>query len=272
MPPKFKSKCSLRRELFTLARTAQIYWFIGHVSAIVFFFASLLFRFISKTKEKQFFKLSIILEMVSYGCVLKQLPSENLKSLQILKNESAQYFFFALVILLTSFKSDPWIMGLTSFIVYSFFHSITFFQASFLEYLPILLQAKANISQKISTIASNYNEQALYFASISEFSLLQNLFWDFFKMMFKIWGDPLYALLSLLKYVTLVAFLKLRYDNSRYTKTVIQVLDQRATTILSNPMMPPQIFQFYNLLFKAQVKQIVSRILVPNTMHTEKTQ
>ncbi|OBA19572.1 hypothetical protein METBIDRAFT_79583 [Metschnikowia bicuspidata var. bicuspidata NRRL YB-4993] len=256
-----------------LARSPQLYWFLGHAASIVCFISWQVFGFFSKKQAQRFSRLTLIFQLVSYGIVIRQsvsVPRAN--KLQLLRNENVQYFAFAAVLLLSSGQLSPWTKATMPFIVYSFFHSITYFQKHLLNQMPMSIHTQAAVSDRITYIASNFNLQALYFASLSEFMLISDIALGLPGLVFSVFRYPLYVLFFGLRSLAVLVFLKLRYDESTYSRQAVEQLDARVGAMLNSAMVPPQLRAIYYGPVRTSIARFAGMVLVPRITSQKKSQ
>ncbi|GEQ67929.1 hypothetical protein JCM33374_g1595 [Metschnikowia sp. JCM 33374] len=265
---------SLSENILRLAKTSQVYWFAAHAASIVCFAVWQLVGFFSRASAQRYSRLTLFFQLVSYGVVIwKSVPVAKTKNkIQLLRNENVQYFAFAAVLLLCSIKLIPWTKPVLPFIVYSFFHAITYFQKNLLEHLPVSLHTQAAINDRITFISSNYNLQALYFASLSELSLLIDIILGIPGLLFYIFRDPVYVAFFVFRSLAVLVFLKLRYDESQYTRQAVQQLDARIGGVLANPMVPAQLRDLYYGPVKNAISNYAGLVSVPKIASAKKSQ
>lgn len=257
-----------------LAKTLQFYWYLGHVLSVVSFVFSFFLGFFSSSKSLSYYRYSLFFELISYGIVVKQVHFTKRKSAwnQLLKDENVQYLLFAAVLAMSSYIVGPLTGSLYSYVIFSFFHSVSYFRTNILDIMPISLKAQATLNSQITFLTSNYNQQALFFASAAEVTILSNFFWDIPRIFFLMFRNPLRTVVKVMTFAASVVFVKLRYNDSQYTKRVVQELDMRITTFLSHPVVPQSIASFYNITFKDLVVKYIGPIRVSNSTQVKKTQ
>lgn len=250
--------------ILPLAKTLQFYWYLGHVLSVVCFVCSFLLGFFSPSKSTSFYRYSLFFELISYGIAVKQLHFSKRKSAwnQLLKDENVQYLLFATVLIMSSYVIGPLSGSLYSYVIFSFFHSIAYFQTHILEAMPISLNAQAAINSRITFLTANYNQQALFFASAAEVMIVSNCFWVIPGILILIFRNPLQTFAKVVTFAASIVFVKLRYNDSHYTKAVVQQFDMRITTLLSHPAVPQSVARFYNITFKDLVVKFIGPVRV----------
>lgn len=273
-PTKRVDKNASSPAILPLAKSLQFYWYSGHVLSVVCFVCSFLLGFFSPSKSLTFYRYSLFFEFISYGIVVKQSHFNKRKSVrnQLLKDENVQYLLFATVLIMSSYVIGPLSGSLYSYVIFSFFHSIAYFQTHILEALPISLNAQAAINSRITFLTENYNQQALFFASAAEVMILSNFFWVIPGVLFLIFRNPLKTVVKLLTFAASIVFVKLRYNDSQYTKAVVQQFDMRITTLLSHPAVPQPVARFYNNTFKDFVVKYIGPVRVSISKDVKKSQ
>ncbi|KAM9899040.1 hypothetical protein OXX69_009645 [Metschnikowia pulcherrima] len=261
-------------KVVSLAKSPQLYWFSAHVASIVSFAAWQVFGIFSRKQAQRYSRLTLFFQLACYAIVIKQsvkLSPANLK-VQLLRNENVQYFVFAAVLLATSVQLEPWTKAVMPFMIYSFFHAMTYFQKNLLEHAPLSLHTQAALDGRITYIASNFNLQALFFASFSELMLLLDIALGIPGLLFSVFRNPLYVVFFTLRSFAVLVFLKLRYDESQYTKQAVQQMDARISAFLSNPMVPPQLGAIYFGPVKSAVVKYAGMVSIPKIASQKKTQ
>lgn len=257
-----------------LAKTLQFYWYLGHVLSVVSFIFSFFLGFFSSSKSLSYYRYSLFFELISYGIVVKQVHFTKRKSTwnQLLKDENVQYLLFAAVLAMSSYIVGPLTGALYSYVIFSFFHSVSYFRTNILDIMPISLNAQATLNSRITFLTSNYNQQALFFASAAEVTIISNFFWDIPRIFFLMFRNPLRTVVKVMTFAASVVFVKLRYNDSQYTRSVVQQLDMRITMFLSHPVVPKSIASFYNITFKDLVVKYIGPIRISNSTQVKKTQ
>lgn len=274
MAPKQQKPASVGAKLTSLSKSPQFFWYLGHAFSVILFILLQVVSFFSRPWTMFLYRWILFFELVSYAIVAKQLElfrKASLKNTQLIHDENAQYLFFCVALSIASIKLGPWSKALYSFVIYSFFHAIVYFQSHILELLPIPLSQQAVWSDRITLVSTNYNQQALYFAAMNEVFLLFDFLWAVPLLVFKVFSDPIYVIFQAFLCLAVAIFLKLRYLHSTYSKTIIAQLDARISTVLTHPVVPPQLLQLYSIQFKGMVLAITDMIPVP-TQVVKKTE
>lgn len=271
---------SLVPTLTTLAKTLQFYWFIGHLLSISFFIGNMFYSFFNKSKSLNQYRLSLFFVIITYSIVIKQIHfktnriqdiNKKVLNIQFFKDENVQYLSLAIVLLLTSFKIGAISGGLYSFTIFSLFHVLSYFQNYILNSLPISISNQQLINSRINFFTSNYNKQALTFASNSEIFLPIGFLFRLPFLLFKIFRDPLYVIIDLFTFAFVIVFVKLRFNDNPYTQSIVNELDMKIKTIVNHPKLSGYpLSAIYEQNFKPTLTKYIGPIQIPNTV--KKTQ
>ena len=245
MPPKSTHRPkSLIATVKSLSKTPQLYWFLAHVLSLVNFAGSFIFGLFSPAKALSYYRYTLFFQLISYGIVIKQVhfsSSAGSRS-QLLRDENVQYFLFAFILWLVSFKIGTLAGTPYSYIIFLFFHVATYLQSHLLESLPIPITTQAAI------------------------------LWQLPRLVINLFRDQVFAAVHVFSIVAVIVFVKLRYNENQTMKLVVQQLDAKAAGFLSNPMLPPQLLVFYQTTFKQFVAKYISPIKVPTRSVQKKTE
>ncbi|CUM66338.1 uncharacterized protein PRCAT00004001001 [Priceomyces carsonii] len=254
--------------ILPLLRTQQFYWYLGHVLTLVFF----VLNFFSRSLRV--YRLCLLAILLSYFIVIRQIffkgqAKKTLKSIsdpgfryQLLKDENVQYLILALVFFASSFIVGQVTGGLYSFAIFSLFHSLSYFQTNIVSGLPIGASRKNSISSAITRFTTGYNKQALFIAANSETIMLSGVFISIPLSAFRIFRNPLYVLVNVFLFATIVVFLKLRYDSNQYTQAVFNQWDTKINQLLMHPSAPPSLKYTYSTTFKGLLKRYIEPIKI----------
>ena len=183
---------------------------------------------------------------------------------QMVADENVQYFLLAALMYLSAFKIGALSGSLYSFIIFSVFHILNYFQNNLLEVFFSSVPAQQQIHASISHFVAAYNQQALLMAANAEILLLLMganpllLLPSILTSLFR--GDVIGIFVRLAIFVVVLAFNKIRYDNNQFTKLVIDQWDMKVQQLLASV---PQYSWIYNLKFKQLVRTYVGPIKVP---------
>lgn len=263
---------SLTQTVLALAKTPQIYWFAAHVASILSFVGTTFFGLFSAAKALSYYRYMLFFQLASYAIVIKQVHSPPKSRVALIRDENVQYFLFAFVLWLVSFKIGTSAGTPYSYVIFLVFHAASYFQTHLLEALPISLSAQAGINARISHFTSSYTQQGLFFAAASEVMMLTNFLWQIPRILISIFRDPVYVVVEVFTVAAVTVFIKLRYNESQNTRTVVQQFDARATGLLSHPVVPAQISLLYHTTFKGFVARYIAPIQLPSVSVAKKTQ
>lgn len=266
-PPK-----SLVQTVLALSKTPQLYWFAAHVFSVFSFIGFILVGFFSSAKALSYYRYMLFFQLVSYAIVIKQVHSPPKSRNALIRDENVQYFLFALVLWVVSFKIGTAAGTPHSYLIFLVFHAASYFQTHLLEALPVPISTQAAINARIAQFSSSYTQQGLFFAAASEVMMISNFLWQIPGFLLSIFRAPLFAVVQALTAIAVVVFVKLRYNESQNTKTVVQQFDAKVTGILSYPVVPPQLSLFYHTTFKALVARYIAPIQIPSVSVAKKTQ
>lgn len=261
---------SLPAKVATLARSPQFFWFLGHASSTLLFVLFQVIQFFNQKVASTLYRLILVSEIVSYAIVVKQLHIRVGAGFGALKDENVQYLALALGLLVASFKLGTWPKALYSFAVFSVFHAASYFQSHLLEAMPMSLASQAAWSDRITYISANYNQQALFFAAMTEVFLLTDFILVVPVLLFKLFLDPIYVVFQAGLIVMIMTFIKLRYVYSTCTQMIVAQLDARVTGLLSHPVVPPSLLALYSVQFKEVVRRISAMVPVPVVSNKKK--
>lgn len=252
---------SVGQQLTKLATSQQFYWYLGHVFALLFTVFSaitgLIYRKQSSLKYYRFALLSII---TTYLIVLKQVYFKNtgLKNVtvaRLLRDENVQYIILAAIFLVSSFISGDQVpAGLYSYSIFAVFHVLTYFQNQLLPVLVPSLTTQQKLSSRIGAIINKFNQPALYVAAAVESSLIVTTGLELILLPFAIllrWRSFGYAISKIIVFVSVVVFNKLRYDNSQFTKAIVNEMDKNQAGFVTRLNNPKVTLLYNNLRAKA---------------------
>ncbi|KAK6465480.1 hypothetical protein DFJ63DRAFT_316696 [Scheffersomyces coipomensis] len=268
-PPTTPAITSPVVQLKKLAGTQQFYWFLGHVLGILFFVLNFITSFFSTRLALRYYRFTLLSIFVTYIIVIKQIFFRNnkleIKSVtKFLNDDNVQYFGLAIILYLSSFKIGITSGALYSFVIFSVFHVLTYFQNNLLKVSVSNVRTQQYLNSIINQFTSDYNERALFLAASSEvvlslMSLFQLIPTILINLLFK-W-EIIFVFVKLITILAIVVFTKLRFDSNKYTKAVIQEYDQRANQYL---IRIPQLNQLYNGWLKGEfIPKYVQPIKVP---------
>lgn len=268
-----RQRISSKSMMMPLIKSPQFYWFCGHTLSVLTFILSILFGFFSHIQSLRQYRLSLFFELLSYGIVINQSHSKSERTAwqQKLADANVQYFIYALGLLGFSFITKPVSGTLYSYVIYSFFHAITYFQANLLQALPISLSVQSKVSSNIDNITI-YNEQALLTAAAAEVMVISNFAWSIPGVVLNLFRNPFQAAIAILFMIFCTGFVKLRYDDSQPTRLVMKQMDSQIGGALAHPAVPSQISNFYQVTFKGIIRTYIGPIKLSGPSATNKNQ
>lgn len=210
----------------SLVKSVQFAWFVGHVLALVgaVFYTLFSFKiFRAPSFPKFWYKEAYVAIIFTFSIILnKTYRNKAINAPDVLRDDNVHYLLAALLWLF----SKPYFGTLPPFIVFSLFHVLTYMR-SFL--LPALGHgAQSPISVNIGSFVSNYNDRFMMLAANAEFFLFLRLF-VFFITLRK--G-------SLIPFIVYFVFIKLRYDSSMFTRSVLKTYEVRIDGLVGHPSCP----------------------------------
>ncbi|WEJ96903.1 hypothetical protein PSN45_004448 [Yamadazyma tenuis] len=154
--------------------------------------------------------------IVTYVIVIKQIHFKNRTTIKnftvakFLKDENAQYFILSVWFYLVSYKIGKVSGALYSFVIYSIFHILSYFQSNILAYLSIGIQQEQKINNLIKRFVSQFNQYALMMAANSEIFIVISLALYSPLLMLRIFSQLPYIVIHFATLAIMIGFLKLR--------------------------------------------------------------
>lgn len=262
---------SFIQTIIPLSKTLQFYWFIGHVLSFYFFLLTTIFSFFSRRKSLYYYQLTLVFVIITYSIVIKQIYLKNTSftalrkklTINLLKDENVQYLLLAVTLLVSSFKIGSISGGLYSFEIFSIFHILSYFQNYLLNSLPLSLSTQQSINSKINFFTSNYNQQALYVAANSELFLPIGFFLQIPSLLFTLFRDPVYVVVYIQVFIMVVVFVKLRYNDNKFSQSIVAQWDAKVQQIVNHPQLQTyQLGQLYNGTIKGLLNSYLGPIRI----------
>ncbi|EGV63608.1 hypothetical protein CANTEDRAFT_114576 [Yamadazyma tenuis ATCC 10573] len=253
---------SLREQLTSLCRTQQFYWFLGHLLTVVLFISNLAESIFSSNLK--YYRMCLFSVIVTYVIVIKQIHFKNRTTIKnftvakFLKDENAQYFILSVWFYLVSYKIGKVSGALYSFVIYSIFHILSYFQSNILAYLSIGIQQEQKINNLIKRFVSQFNQYALMMAANSEIFIVISLALYSPLLMLRIFSQLPYIVIHFATLAIMIGFLKLRYTNSTFTRQILTQYDMKIQQVLATM---PQLQQF--LVIYTNIKHSIIGYLAP---------
>ncbi|SMN20396.1 similar to Saccharomyces cerevisiae YLL023C POM33 Transmembrane nucleoporin involved in nuclear pore complex (NPC) distribution, assembly or stabilization [Maudiozyma saulgeensis] len=264
-------KGTIKDRFISLTENLQFAWFAGHAVVLLcsFFY---LFSF-----NRIIYRIAYLGVLHSFGIIVYQQYYQNVKtaatsnnnggassnagtsfpklSLNVLINdENILYFVLAAMWLITPVFS----LSLVPYSLFSLFHVLKYLQNIL---LPIVFGISKENNSKVATVAKfthTYNEKCMYWVGTSEIIIVVLLL-----VRALLWYPSSWIVL-----LTFILFLKLRYENSKYTKSAFSQCRVRLDGIISHPSIPPPVKSAYNTA-KAKLIEL-SRYQLTKPIEAEK--
>lgn len=235
---------SVKDRFFKLAANLQFAWFAGHslVLLCAFFY---LFGF-----RQIFYRLAYVGVLHSFGIITYQQyylnsqtsPSNDssasslskLSIYTLLNDENVLYFALSLMWFIT----PVFTLSLIPYLLFSLFHVLRYLQNNLLPTVFGLTKENNNLVKLIDNFTQTYNEKGMYWVGTAEiFTLVVLLFRAL------LWYQSSWIIL-----LTYSLFIKMRYENSKYTKAAFAQWRVRLDGIISHPSIPPVVKGAYNTI------------------------
>ncbi|KAK9241343.1 hypothetical protein V1525DRAFT_7313 [Lipomyces kononenkoae] len=226
MPPPTPAAATTSQRLLRLVKTLQFAWFAGHVFVLlgVFFYALSTIRFSPGTRWGRFwYRETFVSVIVTYGIVLyRTYKSSSPTTTALLRDDNVQYMIIALLWLI----SKPLLATLPAFAIYSFFHVLTYTRTNVLPTIGTL--PNSPLATRIQSFVDNYNDMFTRAVANLELVLLVRLFLDALLWRKGSW-------ISLLVYGS---FIRLRFEQSAFTKLAVRNWEVRIDSLIAHPAVP----------------------------------
>lgn len=220
-------------KLTQLAKTQQFAWFMGHVVVL----ASGFVYFISF--KDYLYRLAYVGVLHSFGVITfqqyfsKQATGKKTIS-SLLRDDNVLYFALsALWFVIPRFS-----LSLIPYIIFSVFHTLRYLQNVLLPTVFDLSKDNSKVVNQIGHFTQNYNERCMYWVATVELVTFVIIILRAILFYPRSW--------ILLVFYTL--FIKIKYENSKYSKTAFAQWRVRLDGLISHPSVPPAAKQAYNSL------------------------
>lgn len=236
-----RTRTNKPQQFTTLLKTQQFYWFIGHFLTLAFFIANTIEGIFSSNLK--YYRLCLICIIGTYVIVIKQIhfktktSIKNLSISKFLKDENGQYFLLAIWFYIASYVIGKITGGLFSFVIYSGFHFLGYFQTNLVGFLPFSLQTEQRINSSINRFTSQFNQYALMMAANSEIFIVISLVIYLPLLVFKLFSRMMYVVVHLMTIFVVACFVKLRCGNSMFTRQILTQYDAKVQQILQMPQL-----------------------------------
>ncbi|ODV87687.1 hypothetical protein CANARDRAFT_181421, partial [[Candida] arabinofermentans NRRL YB-2248] len=243
------------QQLKKLVQNVQFYWFLSHVFGICFMILSTIssmFRGQSSPSAIRYYNYSINSTIITYLIVIRQTYKTKpisfmfSQAVSLLRDDNVQYLLLAVLFRMLSAG------GMSSATLYPFaiiasFHTIVYFNNNILNHLPYLSKTKKNqISKLIVDFNKDYNERGLYIAANLQIMLITTYILPLVKMIvfFQLLRARYFFsnLKTIILFTAVIVFNKLRFDQNKYTKSLVEAYDARVNQFLhASPMIPQNV-------------------------------
>lgn len=225
----------------TLAQTMEFRWFVAHASVVVSTVLSLVF-FRAPKAANFFYRLGFVSAFASFVIILYQKYGKSKPSFSVLSHDdNFHYVVFTFLWLFTTRR----ILSLLPLAIFSLFHTLTY-SRSYL--LPALGRADTALTKRVDDLVKRYNEPLTVLAANFEIALAVQL----------VLLALTFAKGSWIQLVGYVAFIRLRYATSAYTRHALKAWEIRADQLLGHPALGSKAKQIWN-----QAKQYIAKIPGP---------
>jgi len=264
-------KGTIKDRFISLTENLQFAWFSGHAVVLLCSFIYL-FSF-----NKIIYRIAYLGVLHSFGIIVYQQYYQNVKTAvsannnggaspnsstsfpklsvnALINDENVLYFVLAAMWLITPVFS----LSLVPYSLFSLFHVLKYLQNIL---LPVVFGISKENNKRVSTVAKfthTYNEKCMYWVGSSEIIIVVLLF-----VRALLWYPS-----SCIILLTFILFLKLRYENSKYTKSAFSQCRVRLDGMISHPSIPAPVKGAYNTA-KAKLIEL-SRYQLTKPMETEK--
>ncbi|KAK9324410.1 hypothetical protein V1517DRAFT_287285 [Lipomyces orientalis] len=214
------------QRILQLVKTLQFAWFTGHVFVLlgVFFYALSTVKFSPGTKWARFwYRETFVSVIITYGIVLyRTYKSSFPTTTALLRDDNVQYMIIALLWLI----SKPLLVTLPAFAIYSFFHVLTYTRTNIFP--AIGYPSNSPLATKIQNFVDNYNDKFTKAVANLELVLLVRIFLDALLWRKGSW-------ISLAVYGS---FMRLRFEQSAFTKLAVRNWEVRIDSLIAHPAVP----------------------------------
>ncbi|RLV93149.1 Pore and endoplasmic reticulum protein of 33 kDa [Spathaspora sp. JA1] len=261
------------QQLTLLLTTQQFYWFLGHVFGVLFFLVSTVTSFFRPATSLRYYQFSLLSIIITYVIVIKQVYFKGAKKttigVRLLRDENVQYLLLAAVFYVTSFKVGVITASLYSYVIFSVFHIVNYFQNHLLTIALPTIHAQQRLNTILTQFTSRFNQPALYFASSSEMVLLVTSVFSLvpaylYHLLFKF--DIIYAITRTIIFLSVVVFNKFRFESNQFTKDVVSQYDAKVLQALATNASALQTYQ----RFKSGLLQYLNKIQLPKEQPAKK--
>lgn len=216
--------------VLALARTQQFWWFILHLLSVLFYLVyQLLSIFGLAALSLAYYRYCLVMVITTYFIVLAQ--NKRRRGLNMLISDTNfQYLTLAAVFYMASLVIGPVNGALFPYMIFLVFHMISYFQNNLLDFIGTLPQQQ-QIHARIALWLEQNQPRAQIMAATAELFLVMTLLNSLVVMPIVfvnlVAGRWQVGVAYLACFVALVVFLKLRWNDSPYTKQVVSMYDAK---------------------------------------------
>ena len=241
-----------KKSFSQLVRTPQFVWFLGHLLVCI------MVPIYAITYNEIVYRLTYIGILQSFGVIIYQKyylspknrrshahqhrgsgsgstnPLSKLNPYTLMNDENVLYLILAVCFLIT----PRLFLSLVPYFLFSVFHVSRYLESTILPNLFSMNKENSPIVRKIDAFTVKYNERCMYWVGTIEIFILTLLF---FKALLFYRG-------SWIMLFTYTIFLKIRYENSKYTKAAFAQWRVRLDGVISHPSVPPMVKNAYSVV------------------------
>lgn len=241
-----------KKSFAQLVRTPQFVWFLGHLLVCI------MVPIYAISYNEIVYRLTYIGILQSFGVIIYQKyylspkhhrshahqhrsssssstnSSSKLNPYTLMNDENVLYLILAICFLIT----PRLFLSLVPYFLFSVFHVSRYLESTILPNLFSMNKENSPVVRKIDAFTVKYNERCMYWVGTIEIFTLTLLF---FKALLFYRG-------SWIMLFTYTIFLKIRYENSKYTKAAFAQWRVRLDGVISHPSVPPMVKNAYSVV------------------------
>ncbi|AOW04533.1 hypothetical protein B0I75DRAFT_141083 [Yarrowia lipolytica] len=235
-----------------LFKTPQFIWFVGHLLVLVgcFFYVLATLPFFRVGKFSIFWYREIFLSVIAtFGIIIfETYKGKPLNPQALARDDNVTYLLVAFLWLV----SKPTYGTFLPFAIFSLFHVLTYVRGFILPALGY--PGNAGLSLQIDNFVKTYNDKFMFTAANLEFMMFLGLIIKAITFQRGSW----------IKLIIFFVFLRLRYAQSLFTRSVVGSWEVRVDGLLSHPAVPPQVKQTW-VTVKHQLRKTLGGAGAPVT-------
>lgn len=251
--------------LSSTVRSVHFLWYVGHVLALIGGFNYSLFSlriFRSSRFPFIWYRESYVATLLTFAIIIQQTHFKSagagrkpvdVKSL--IKDDNVHYMLLALLWLFTK----PFFLSLPPFMIFSLFHVIGFTRSNMLPALGYSVSSP--LYRGLDNFYRSYNGPSLMVAAGVEVI-------NFFSFLFKALTMRRDALIPFVFYAL---FIKVRYEQSNFTRNVFHAYEIKIDSLVANPRVPLPIKRGW-VGFKQVVRKYIGQVSLVGVRGVKKTQ